>query len=215
MKDRRVTLLLTASKFEGQLSEVLLSPSSRRLCAASFLRFTPRSPSPNPAAPRLHACILAEVPASHPPPQRPGERYRAHDTTFSCVSCARFISFKGWEIAPNLGTITGALLTSRQLCCKIQTRFIWNGAGGYCGFHAVRLQDCGSALFQTQQKQHPSPSPTQTRLHNFCWNFFFFLVHPEVKTHNGMENFSSNKFKMWQNCKLMGTVSELGGAGQV
>lgn len=175
MKDRRGTLLLTAPKFEGQLPEVLLSLSSRRLCPASFLWFTPRSSSPHPAAPPLHACVLAEVPASHPPPLRPEERYRAHDTTFSCVSCARFTSFKGWEIAPNLGKITGTLLTSWQLCCKIQTCFIWNGAGGYRGFHAVRLQDCGSALFQTQQKQHPSPSPTQTRLHNFGWNFFFFF----------------------------------------
>jgi len=45
--------------------------------------------------------------------------------------------------------------------------------------------------------------------------FCFVLIHPEVRTHHGMENFSSNKYKMWQNYKLMGTGSELGGAGEV
>lgn len=142
MKDRRVTLFLAALKFEGQLSELLLSPSSRRLCPASLLQFTLCSSSPNPAAPPLHACALAEVPASHPPPLCPEECYRAHDTTVSCVSCAHFISFKGWEIVPNLGTITGTLLTPQQLCCKIQTLFIRNSR------RVPWLQDRGSLCFK-------------------------------------------------------------------
>lgn len=93
--------------------------------------------------------------------------------------------------------------------------FFPSRAGGHCGFHAA----CWGLCFVSNTAK--PTFLTISRLdaaQQFLLELvflFFFLIHPEVKTHHEMETFSSNKCKKVSKLQANGKRIELRGAGQV
>lgn len=86
--------------------------------------------------------------------------------------------FERLETAPGLGT--SPLLHTATWLQKFKPFLSQAEQAGLAAPHPW-LQDVPQLCFtHSQANIPPSPSPTRTQLHNFCWNFFFF-IHPEVK----------------------------------
>lgn len=83
------------------------------------------------------------------------------------------ISLKGWKLHQ---VWEGAHSYTQHLGCKIQALFI-PGRAGLAAPHSG-LQDCASALFHTQQSQHPSLSISHSdAAPQFLLELFFFFFH--------------------------------------